>query len=81
MANGSLTDPEARAIMDVYRYYIRSDNDNSNIVHCMFPAQRKSDGVCGLYNVKNGAFFPMQGTNITDAAAGPVIDEYWDMTA
>lgn len=81
MNNGSVTSPEARPVMDLYRYYIRSDTDASNIVHCMFPAQRKSDGVCGLYNTKNGYFFPMEGTNITTAAAGPVIDEYWDLTA
>ena len=81
MSNGVVGSPEARPIMNLYRYYIRSEGDASNIVHCMFPAQRKSDGVCGLYNVKNGIFFPMTGTNITDAAAGPVIDEYWNLQA
>lgn len=46
-----------------------------------YPCQRKSDGVCGLYDVQSGLFFPMTGTTITDAAAGPVVDEYWDLTA
>lgn len=44
-----------------------------------YPVQRKSDGVCGLYRVDNGTFMPMVGTNITSAAAGPVVDEYWDL--
>lgn len=39
------------------------------------PAQRKSDGVCGLYNKDNNTFYPMQGTNITTSAAGPTVNE------
>lgn len=45
------------------------------------PCQRKSDGVCGLYDTAGGLFFPMTGTNITDSAAGPVVDEYWNLQA
>lgn len=46
-----------------------------------YPAQRKSDGVCGLYDVQNGNFYAMTGTVITSGAAGPVVDEYWDLTS
>lgn len=45
------------------------------------PCQRKSDGVCGLYDTQNNVFRPMIGTNITDAAAGPLVDEYWNLQA
>ena len=49
------------------------------LIKDMYPAQRKSDGVCGLYDILNSTFYPMQGTNITTAAAGPVADEYWNL--
>lgn len=51
------------------------------LIKDMYPCQRKSDGVCGLYDVLNSTFYPMQGTNITSTAAGPIEDEYWDLTA
>lgn len=47
-----------------------------------YPCQRKSDGVCGLYCVSGdsyGGFYPMVGTTITQAAAGPTVDEYWNL--
>ena len=81
MQNGTIGSLSACPIMNLYRYYVRASDDASQVVNLLFPCQRKSDGVCGLYNVKNGYFFPMTGTNITNAAAGPVIDEYWDLTA
>ena len=63
-------------------YYARiASNSYGNRLFNGIPCQRKSDGVCGLYDTQNNIFRPMQGTNITDAAAGPVIDEYWDLTA
>ena len=55
-------------------------NNVSGIIFNGIPVQRKSDGVCGLYDTQNNVFRPMQGTTITDAAAGPTIDEYWDFT-
>ena len=55
-------------------------NNISGIIFNGIPVQRRSDGVCGLYDTVSGIFRPMQGTTITDAAAGPVIDEYWDFT-
>lgn len=69
-----------RAIMDVYRHFIRVDSGTSAYVHNQFPCQRKSDGVCGLYDVVTSTFYPMEGTNVTTQAAGPVADEYWDLT-
>lgn len=77
----SWTAAEAQAIMDVYRYFIRDNTGTSTIVNDQYPCQRKSDGKCGLYDIITGTFYPMQGTNITDSAAGPVVDEYWDLTA
>ncbi len=79
--NGSWTSTGNRATMDVYRHFVRADSDGSAITHNQFPCQRKSDGVCGLYDTITSTFIPMQGTNITNAAAGPVADEYWDLTA
>ena len=55
-------------------------NNVSGIIFNGIPVQRKSDGVCGLYDTQNNVFRPMIGTNITDAAAGPIVDEYWDFT-
>ena len=63
----------------VYRYYVRSGDGSSEIVSNCYPCQRKSDNVCGLYDVIQSKFYPMQGTTITSGAAGPVIDEYWNM--
>ena len=79
--NNTWSNPGNALIGKVYRYYTRSGNDSSAITHLMFPAQRKSDGRCGLYDTVTSTFYPMSGTNITTSAAGPVIDEYWDLTA
>ena len=68
-------------------FYMHGNIYNSKISNAgtligeYIPAQRKSDGVCGLYRTSNSTFYPMTGTTITDAAAGPVVDEYWDLTA
>lgn len=64
---------------NIYRITI-TNSGNTAWVRNMVPCQRKSDGVCGLYNVPSNTFYPMVGTTITDAAAGPVLDEYWDLT-
>ena len=55
-----------------FQKYVDSTNTLQND---QVPCQRKSDGVCGLYDTINNIFYPMQGTNITTAAAGPVVDE------
>ena len=34
-----------------------------------------------MYDTVGNTFYQMRGTTITDAAAGPVVDEYWDLTA
>lgn len=49
-----------------------------NTAH-FFPCQRKSDGKLGLYNVYNNTFYPELGSGAL--VAGPVLDEYWDLTA
>ena len=56
-------------------------NNVSGVIFNGVPVQRKSDGVCGLYDTVSGIFRPMQGTTITDAAAGPIVDEYWNLQA
>lgn len=61
--------------MKVYQLYIRNGGDNDPIVNNFYPAQRKSDNVCGLYDTVNNVFKPMEGTNITTSAAGPVVNE------
>ena len=64
----------------LYKY--EKDRTDTNVnQNNQWPAQRKSDGVCGLYDTTNGNFYPMTGTTITSGAAGPVVDEYWDLTA
>jgi hypothetical protein len=65
----------------VYWYLIRETDGASTILTQAYPCQRKSDGVCGLYDVINSTFYPMVGTTITDAAAGPIVDEYWNLQA
>ena len=65
----------------VYSLIQRNDSSSGTIEFNGIPCQRKSDGVCGLYDVANGVFKPMSGTAITSTAAGPVVDEYWDLTA
>lgn len=69
------------AKMQVYRYYVRQSTGSSAFKHLMFPCQRKSDNKCGLYDTVTHTFYPMVGTNTTTTAAGPVLDEYWDLTA
>ena len=56
-------------------------NSTDVLQNNQFPAQRKSDGVCGLYDTVSQTFFPMTGSIVTSGAAGPVADEYWDLTA
>lgn len=65
----------------VYRYFYRIGDASGELGADCIPAQRKSDNVCGLYDIVNNVFLPMQGTNITTSAAGPLVDEYWDLTS
>lgn len=55
--------------------------DSNNPVKHWVPVQRKSDNICGLYDVLNNTFYPMAGTSITSGAAGPIVDEYWNLQA
>ena len=59
----------------VYNVVVRL-GDASNLTANLIPCQRKSDNICGLYDTVSNTFKPMQGTVITDDAAGPVVDEY-----
>ena len=80
--NGGSLDQTAFAKAKVYAFQVKSGSmTTGTIINNFIPCQRKSDGVCGLYDVMNNVFKPMQGTTITDAAAGPTVDEYWDLTA
>ena len=82
------TDPTANLVslcegnikFKLFRYFIRADNDASPIVHDMYPAQRKSDNVCGIYDICTGIFYPCIGANAT-TAAGPTVEEYWNVGA
>lgn len=55
-----------------FQKYVDSSNTLQND---QVPCQRKSDGVCGLYDLTSDIFYPMTGTIITDAAAGPTVNE------
>ena len=54
--------------------------ENTTTVRNLLPCQRKSDSVCGMYDTINNVFYPLNGTNITSGAAGPIVNEYWDGT-
>ena len=64
----------------VYNVVVRL-GDASNLTSNLVPCQRKSDNICGFYDTVRNAFYPMSGTTITNAAAGPLVDEYWDLQA
>ena len=72
--------PENRFKGRIYNFYKRSGSDATDKVMDAYPCQRKSDGVCGLYDILTNEFWPCLGTNLT-TCGGPVIDEYWDLTA
>lgn len=65
---------------NVYKAVLRTNNVDG-IIFNGIPVQRKSDNVCGLYDTINNSFYPMQGTSVTSGAAGPTVDEYWDLQA
>ena len=65
---------------NLYYFTKRNTNNTGTIEINYVPCQRKSDSVCGLFDTINKIFYPMQGTTITSGAAGPTVDEYWDLT-
>lgn len=65
---------------NIYNFQRRQGGSSGTLTHYCVPCQRKSDNVCGVYDTINNEFLPMVGTTITDAAAGPVLDEYWNLT-
>ena len=60
----------------IYNFQRRQGNASGTLTHNYIPCQRKSDGVCGMYDTVSDTFIALQGTTITDAAAGPTVDEY-----
>lgn len=52
---------------------------SNNVAYPYIPVQRKSDGKCGLYNSTANTFYPETGNGAL--IPGPVVDEYWDLTA
>ena len=74
---GTIAAYKDRNTTKLYQFtvYNSSTSSSSSIVNDYQPCQRKSDGVCGMYDVKNDVFYPMTGTVITNAAAGPVVEE------
>ena len=64
----------------LYSFIERNTNASGTITHRLIPCQRKSDGKVGMYDVTTSTFNEMQGT--TDSTSlGPIVDEYWDLTA
>ena len=55
-------------------YELKVYNNDSTVYHHVFPCQRKSDGVIGVYDTVYQKFY----TNIGSGTftAGPVVDEY-----
>lgn len=51
----------------------------NNIQYYFIPVQRKSDNKCGFYDTVNNTFYVEQGNGAL--IPGPVVDEYWDLTA
>lgn len=66
----------------VYEFSVKSGSDwaSTTYLRHYIPVQRKSDGKCGMYDSINKVFYLIQGTN-NSSSAGPVVDEYWDLTA
>ena len=81
MANHLISGAERFSTGKIYDLIQRATNSTGTLEFVGVPCQRKSDGVCGIYDTVNSVFKPMVGTTITDSAAGPVLDEYWDLTA
>lgn len=65
----------------IYSFQRRYDNAAGSLTHNYIPCQRKFDNICGIYDTKNNKFIPMTGTTITGDAAGPVVDEDWNLQA
>lgn len=66
---------------NLYYFEERNTDSSGTYTHRLYPVQRKSDNKCGMYDTVTNTFYPMNGTSTTTAAAGPIVDEYWDMTA
>lgn len=77
--NSSLSTHRAQdnAIGRIYAVTKQVGAANTAYQNQWYPAQRKSDNVCGLYDQVNDVFYPLSGsgTAITTTAAGPTVQE------
>lgn len=51
-----------------YIYYFELYDSNTNLTHCLLPAQRNTDSVYGFYDTRTGTFYPQSGGAFTAAA-------------
>ena len=51
-----------------YIYYFELYDSNTNLTHCLLPAQRDSDSAYGFYDTRTGTFYPQSGGAFTAAA-------------
>ena len=64
----------------VYYFEERAGTYQGNFTKNLYPCQRKSDGKYGMYSIVENTFYVLQGTQ-DSTSGGPVVDEYWDLTA
>ena len=60
-------------------YELSMWNTGQPYLHRLYPAQRKSDNALGVFDTVTGRFYTNSGTGVF--TAGPVVDEYWDLTS
>lgn len=64
----------------IYSFQRRQGGSSGTLTHNYVPCQRKSDEKYGVYDTISNTFLALEGTQVT-ATGGPVVDEYWDLTA
>ena len=66
-------------IFDGKIYWLKIENTSSNTVNrYLIPAERKSDGVIGMYDVQNGVFYTNAGSG--SFSAGPRLNTTYTIT-
>ena len=51
-----------------YIYYFELYDSNTNLTHCLMPAQRNTDSVYGFYDTRTRTFYPQSGGVFTPVA-------------
>ena len=74
-ASGNFLAQSGYADFSLYQFSIKTDGDNSSLYFNAYPVQRKSDGVCGLYDIYGSKFYPCSGT-ASSTCGGSIITEY-----